>query len=52
MESVKGWFTGKCDLCGIPVINRTTCGACVLAIKQLTAVNPRAYAHLAERIKE
>jgi len=44
--------TGKCDLCGIPVINRVTCGWCVEAINQLVRVNPRGYSHLAERLGE
>ena len=46
----KSWTTGKCDLCGIPVINRVTCGSCIEAVKQLTRVNPRAYKHLAEKL--
>ena len=48
--AANSWTTGKCDLCGIPVINRVTCGSCIEAVKQLTRVNPRAYKHLAEKL--
>jgi len=48
--TANSWITGKCDLCGIPVINRKTCGACIEAVKQLTRVNPRAFKELANTL--
>jgi len=47
-SEVKSWTVGKCDLCQIPVINRDRCGACVVAVEQLTRVNPRAFSHLSK----
>ena len=44
----KSWTVTKCDTCGIPVLNRQRCGSCVVAIEQLTRINPRGFSHLAK----